>query len=306
MVDADGLLELRHAGGGLAQRLLLAPELGGGIAAWQIERGGAMVDVFRPWNGDRADRYTLASFAMLPWSNRISGGGFMHRDRFHPMTPNRAGEPYPIHGDGWLQRWQWALHGRDAAEMALASRHHRGDPYAYDATQRLQLVDGGLDQSIEVTHRGDTPLPYGLGLHPWFPCDADARVTARVDGVWLAGSDPIPVAHTTQIPPDWDLNAAAPMRGDLIDNAYTGWDGFARIDFPQRGHAVTLRMHPLDAPHGPVPPSWCLVYRPPGGPAFCVEPITQPIDAFHLAGAPGLVELAAGETLRMRVSWRIA
>ena len=33
---------------------------------------------------------------MLPWSNRISGGGFEHAGRFHPIAPNRGGEPYPI------------------------------------------------------------------------------------------------------------------------------------------------------------------------------------------------------------------
>ena len=90
---------LQHAG----QRLGLVPTLGGSVAAWQIERPQGALDLWRPWDGVTLDLYKLASFPMVPWSNRISGGGFAHQGRFHPMRPNRAGEPYPIHGDGWLQ-----------------------------------------------------------------------------------------------------------------------------------------------------------------------------------------------------------
>ena len=49
---------------------------------------------------------------------------------------------------------------------------------------------------------------------------------------------------------------------------------------------------------------FCLVYRPPQGPAFCFEPITQPIDAFHLPGRPGLRTLSKGEACSLRVQWR--
>ena len=51
---------------------------------------------------------------------------------------------------------------------------------------------------------------------------------------------------------------------------------------------------------------FCLVYRPPQGPAFCFEPITQPIDAFHLPGRPGLRTLNEGEGCSLMVRWRFA
>lgn len=285
-------------------RLGVVPRLGGGVAAWQRVTPDGPLDLWRAWDGAADDLYTLASFAMLPWSNRITGGGYAQRGRRVEMRPNRAGEPYPIHGDGWLQRWTAVRPHPARVELTLASRHHDGGPYAYDAVQVLELVDGGLDQSVSVTHRGADPLPYGLGLHPWFPRAGEPRVHARVGGVWLSGADPIPTRHSTELPADWDLNAGAPMRPGLalIDNGYTGWDGCARIEWPDR--AVEMRMLPLETPGGPVAPQWCLVYRPPAGPAFCFEPITQPIDAFHLPGRPGLVELESGQTLTLRVQWR--
>jgi aldose 1-epimerase len=291
------------------QRLGLVPSLGGGVAEWALQRGGATEHLWRPWDRASEDMYRLASFAMLPWSNRVSGGGFEHGGRFHPMAVNRLGEPYPIHGDGWLQRWTLSRDGAGAAEMLLTSRHHAGSPWSFDAVQRFELVDDGLIQSATVTHRGEAPLPYGLGLHPWFPRTPKTSVTARVTGVWLCGDDPIPTRHSAEFPAGWDLSRGASMHGTLIDNGYTGWDGAATIAWPERGLALHMTMAPLETPQGAVAPAYCLVYRPPErsvhGEAFCFEPITQPIDAFHLDGRPGLVELREDESLTMRVHWRI-
>jgi aldose 1-epimerase len=214
---------------GFGQRLGLVPTLGGGVAAWSVQHRGAAMPLWRAWDGVSEDRYRLASFAMLPWSNRISGGGFEQGGRFVPMAANRIGEPYPIHGDGWLQPWTLQQPQPAVAQMRLASRHHDGDPYAYDALQRFELVEHGLVQTVSVTHRGTAPLPYGLGLHPWFPRTPRGTVSARVGGVWLSGADPLPTRHSTDLPPDWDLNAGAPMHGSFIDNGYTGWDGRATI-----------------------------------------------------------------------------
>lgn len=298
---AQALVTLQAAG----QSLALVPGLGGGIAHWRLRRGGGWHELLRPWSGASEDRYTLASFAMLPWSNRISHGGFRHRGCFHAMAPNRAGEPYPIHGDGWLQPWSVAAQDARSVELRLSSDHFRGSPYRFDAVQRFTLLDDGLAQSISVCHRGAGPLPYGLGLHPWFPRTAQGSVTARVAGVWLCGDDPIPTAATRHLPPGWDLNAGAPMHGSLIDNACFGWDGVATIAWPEHGLALRLSMAPLQAPQGRLDPAYCLVYRPPVGEAFCFEPISQPIDAFHLPGQPGLVELRRDETLTMALTWTV-
>jgi aldose 1-epimerase len=287
------------------QRLGLVPQLGGGIAAWQWLAGERPLDLWRHWDGKGDNRYALASFAMLPWSNRISGGGFEHDGRFHAIRPNRAGEPYPIHGDGWRQAWTLAECDASRAVMRLRSRRCDDNPHEYDAEQTLCLVDGGLEQSVRVTHRGRMPLPYGLGLHPWFPRTPLTRLRARVDGVWLGREDRLPTRHTTQIPPTWDLRSGASMHGELIDNAYTGWDGHARIEWPERGLAVQMHTLPIDTPHGPLAPTCCLLYRPPAGDTFCFEPVTHPIDAFHLDGRPGLVTLAQGQTLGLSVRWRV-
>jgi len=289
---------LHHAG----QRLGLVPSLGGGVAAWQLERPAGPLDLWRPWAGD-TDRYTLASFPMVPWSNRISAGGFEHDGVFHAIAPNRVGEPYPIHGDGWLQPWTIHQPSTDALEMSLESHQFDGNPYAYQALQRFVLRPDGMDQTLRVTHTGTAPLPYGLGQHPWFLRTPSARLTTQVQGVWLSGSDPLPIAHTASFPPTWDPRDGMAVSGTLVDNAYTGWSGLATIAWPEHRLQVSMRVpdvHERDLQDG-----YCLLYRPPAGPAFCFEPVTHPIDAFHVPEHPGLRVLQQGESLTLHVEWRI-
>ncbi|WP_431094367.1 aldose 1-epimerase [Polaromonas aquatica] len=298
--SAHPVVWLSHAG----QRLGLVPSLGGSVAAWQLDRPQGPLDLWRPWDGKTEDLYQTASFAMVPWSNRISRGGFQHAGRFHAVRPNRKGEPYPIHGDGWLQPWQVSQPAADTLVMTLVSHGFDGNPYDYEAVQTFRLVDGGLDQKLQVRHLGVTPLPYGLGVHPWFPRTAQTRITAQVEGLWLCGDDPLPVAHTTDFPADWDLNKGAPANGPLIDNGYTGWGGKASIAWPELGLQVTASMPDFERDGGAAE-HFCLVYRPPQGSAFCFEPITQPIDAFHLPGQPGLRVLELGEQFSLNIRWRI-
>jgi aldose 1-epimerase len=299
------LVWLRHA----SQYLALVPSLGGGVAAWQCDRAGAEAqrfDLWRPWDGAQADLYQLASFAMVPWSNRISHGGFEHAGRFHAMRPNRAGEPYPIHGDGWLQPWQYAQRGDDTAVMTLESNGYNGAPYHYQAEQTFRLLPGGLDQTVTVRHLGEGSLPYGLGLHPWFLRTPQTKVQASVRGVWLSGADPIPTGFSETFPESWDLNTglnAIDPQGRLIDNGYSGWGGEASIVWPEHGMQLSMHM-PNFVVDGGRDAHHCLIYRPPQGAAFCFEPITHPIDAFHSPGRPGLKVLAQGETLTLSVQWR--
>jgi aldose 1-epimerase len=294
---------LRHAG----QSLGLVPSLGGGVAAWQLDshhavnQTKAVVDLWRLWDGVNADRYALASFPMVPWSNRIGLGGFEQDGIFHHIEPNRDGEAYPIHGDGWLQPWVLTQPSDDTVVMTLESHEFQGNPYNYCAEQRFVLHEAGMTQTLSVTHMGDSPLPYGLGQHPWFLRSPSTSLHAPVKGVWLSGADPMPTRHANDFPVSWDLNGGINVNGTLVDNAFTGWAGHASIHYPDKNLKITMRVP--DVQGNKKQEGFCLLYRPEQGSAFCFEPVTHPIDAFHVPGKPGLVTLNQGETLSLNVSW---
>jgi aldose 1-epimerase len=280
------------------QRVRLLPALGGAVASWDYRLGASWTPLLRAWDGVSDDRYTMACFPLLPWSNRITEGGFMHRGRHYPVLQNRAGEPYPIHGDGWLQAWSVGAQSAAGVTLTLLSDQFDGNPYTYRAEQTVTLRDDGIDIDLQVTHLGPEPLPYGLGLHPYFERNAATRLQSAAAGVWLSGADPIPTGHTAYLPPTWDYNRPAPLAGPLIDNCFDGWDGAAQVSYPDRG----LRIDMI----APDNPGYSLLYRPPQFPYFCIEPITHPIDAFHMPGRPGLVELSEGQQFGLRTRFRVS
>lgn len=282
------------------QRLRLAPELGGSATGWDWKAGNGWSPLFRPWDGASGDRYTLACFPLVPWSNRITQGGFDYDDTFYPIRANRTAEHYPIHGDGWLQAWQVAERADDRIKLALESRGFDGNPYHYRSTQTFLLLPDGLQIDLTVTNTGQKTLPFGLGLHPYFNRNAGTRLQFKSEGIWLCGDDPIPTQHTTNFPPGWDYNAPAPLPPDapLIDNCYTGWNGKARIEYPDRGLALTMVMPDCNG--------YTLFYRAPGRDFFCLEPVTHPIDAFHMHDFPGMAFLAHGDSLALRTKFLVS
>jgi aldose 1-epimerase len=279
------------------QRLEVSPNMGAGVTAWEWKDGGQRFPLFRPWDGISEDRYTLACFPLVPWSNRITGGGFEYGGTFYQIRANRMGEHYPIHGDGWLQPWQVAEHAENRIKLALESRHFDGNPYRYRSTETLTLLPNGLQIDLTVTHLGDKPLPYGLGLHPYFVRNGQTLFQAKAEGAFLSGDDPIPTSHTTTLPSSWDYNRPGPLAGPLIDNCFTGWDGKAVIQYPDRGIALTMVMPDCNG--------YSLMYRPPGLDYFCFEPITHPIDAFHMESQPGLAFLGKGDSLALRTRFLV-
>lgn len=279
------------------QRLRLAPGLGGAVAAWDWKLGDAWSPLLRAWDGVSEDRYCLACFPLVPWSNRITEGGFEHDGVFHAIRPNRIGEKYPIHGDGWLQPWQVAEQTADRVKLSLQSDCFDRNPYRYRGTETFTLLPDGLQIDLTATHLGEKSLPYGLGLHPYFMRNAQTLLQAKAEGVWLSGDDPIPVKLTTEFPATWDYNKPALLEGPMIDNCFTGWNGKAAITYPDRG--IVLTMHMLDCN------GYSLMYRPPGGNFFCFEPITHPIDAFHMPDKPGLSFLAANDSLALRTKFLV-
>jgi aldose 1-epimerase len=274
------------------QKLDLSPDIGGSVTAWEWKDGERQFPLFRPWDGKSDDRYTVACFPLVPWSNRITGGGFEQGGVFYPLHPNRAGEPYPIHGDGWLQAWQVAERAEDRIKLTLESHNFDGDPYRYRSTETFTLLQNGLQIDLTVTHLGDKPLPYGLGLHPYFMRNHQTLFQAKAEGAFLSGSDPIPTSHTTTLPATWDYNRPAPLEGPLVDNCFTGWDGKAVIRYPDHGISLTMVMPDCNG--------YSLMFRPPGLDYFCFEPITHPIDAFHMESQPGLTVLERGDSLALR------
>ena len=151
-------------------RLVVLPELGGGIARFDLARPKGIIPLFRTWDGAGADPNGLGCYVLCPFSNRISGGGIVAGDRFWPLAPNLAGEPYPIHGDAWQQPWTVEETSRTALGLVLESRSM--PPFAYRAGLRYELADHALRARLTVRHRGRGRGPLRPRLPPLAAADA--------------------------------------------------------------------------------------------------------------------------------------
>ena len=287
---ADGIAEV-----------VVRPGLGGAVAAYDLVADHLVADgrvaLFRRAAPGAADVMAMACAPLLPWSNRISGGGFHHQGRWVALAPNWPGEPLPLHGNGFLAPWRVVGQRRDAVELTLDS----SGPGAFRYTARLHywLAGGGLGMRLAVVHTGTDALPYGLGFHPWLVRDRATVLQAPARAVWLEDARHLP---TVRVPvatcPAWDFTRPRRLPAGWINNGFVGWNGRATVSWPERRLALAI-----DAGAGAdmaAALSTYILYSPDAAAGFfCFEPVSHPVDAHNLPGTPegnGLFMLGPGQS----------
>lgn len=273
----------------------LLPEAGAAIARFDWLGQGVEQALMRAFAASpehspgRYDPNRLACYPLLPWSNRIAHGGFFHAGRQVALVPNRDDDPFPIHGSAWQRRWTVVRHEADEAVLTLDEA--TPGAYTYHARLVYRLEDAVLRARLDVTNRGDYPLPFGMGLHPFFPRDARTMLTAPARSVWVNdGVGSLPTRREA-LPSHWDFGAGRALPDTALNHAFTGWTGRATIEWPDIG----LRLH-IEADTDAY-----VIYTPAGEDFFCFEPVDHPINAVHLPGGAvvnGMTELAPGESLQ--------
>jgi len=247
-------------------RAELLPAMGGSLLTLS-HRGH---DVLRPTISDPGSPLDSACFPLVPYANRIAWGRFAYCGVAHELPRNFGDHPHSLHGLGWQQPWRVAHHAD--ASVRLTHRHDGGYgwPWSYRAEQVAMLNRTGCSIALSVINDANEPMPAGLGLHPDFPVDAETRLRARAERVWLTDVSMLPtVAGPADHFGDWTENMS--VAGDtLIDNAYEGWNGRAEIADGDRVVRVTASS--ARAFH---------LYRPARCNFFCVEPASHLPDALN-------------------------
>jgi aldose 1-epimerase len=277
---------------GVAEAVIL-PDLGAGLAAYDLVGASGRTPLFRPCRDpSRAGPFDLANNLLVPWSNRISGGGFHFDGQFHPLVPNVPGERFPIHGNGFSSRWLVERVTVASAECSL--RSDGPGPFRYEAHARYSLTDGALTMRLSVLNVGPAPLPFGLGFHPWIVRGARTQLKAKAERVVLETHDHLPTGEAPVASrPEWDFAAARVLPFGWINNAFLGWDGQASVLWPEKSLELDVEADP--------PLSTYVLYSPSAeADVFCFEPVTHRVDAHNLPGGPeanGLAILAPREAM---------
>jgi aldose 1-epimerase len=278
----------------------VAPDLGGGLASYDLIGAVGRAALFRRCRDlSRAGPFDLANNLLVPWSNRISGGGFHFGGRFHPLEPNLPGELYPIHGNGFSSAW--AVENASAERVELSLTSSGPGPFCYEARAIYTLDAGALNIWLWVRNIGIEALPFGLGFHPWIVRTPQTLLLAKAQRVALENSDHLPVGQAPiSSRHEWDFTTPRALPTAWINNAFLGWDGRARVLWSERRLALEIVTDP--------PLSTYIIYSPAGdSDFFCFEPVSHLIDAHNLPGgasASGLTILAPQETMSVTCQFR--
>jgi aldose 1-epimerase len=274
-------------------RVEILPGLGGGIARFDW-RGR---EVFRAAPEKPRSPLELGSFVLVPFCGRIAEGRFSYRGQDVALPANFPGRPdYPhaIHGFGWQAAW--TVTALTPARAVLTYRHDADAwPWAFEAVQDITAYADGYAHLLSITNHGETAMPAGFGLHPYFHRDPDAVYRGLHRGEWGSEGGFLSEPQERGRPRDFWGGAAAGTRA--VDTAYEGREGAMTITWPGRG--VHLAIEP-DAIFGNT-----VVYVPPGEAFFCVEPVSHVPGALNRDGAE-VASLAPGETLQAGVRFRVA
>src|SRR5579885_2221445 len=83
-----------------ADRCELVPSIGGSIAEWSVT-GQSMMRRASGFSIHTNDPFGMASFPLVPYSNRIGGGRFEWDGKARSLARNFPPEPHSIHGVGF-------------------------------------------------------------------------------------------------------------------------------------------------------------------------------------------------------------
>ncbi len=259
-------------------RIGVRPDLGAGLTCYDIFRDGEFVPVLRRVDPQTAHPFSLSNIVLVPFSGRVSRGGFTFGNSFHAIEPNMPGQKHPVHGSGFSSAW--AVTRQSSVDISLALSGVGPGPFVYNAVLNYQLDGRSLIMTMNVTNRASVTLPYGSGFHPWFVRDDATYLTAPAKAVWLEDEDHLPAGS---VPvgdrPDMDFTQSRRLPDQWINNCFSGWTGHGQIDWPKRRVSAAVWASAEISHYVVFSPSADADF-------FCFEPVNHSVDAFNLPGGP--------------------
>lgn len=244
-------------------RVELSPSIGGAISGFEWAGPGVHRPILRKCNSPLEKVLDAASFPLVPYVNRIRDGRFRFRGREVGLAPNMAGDPSPLHGQGWLSAW--LVGERSDTRAVLSFRHAAGEwPWDYEARQEFSLDGGGLSVRLTCRNTDAEPMPCGLGQHPYFPCGLETRIDTAVSHVWTIDEHVLPVE---KVAAEGRFNLHDRLVcGQGLDHGFGDWNGTAVMRDPDWPYDIGL-----SSPDA----QFFQLYSPPEGGIFVAEPVTH-------------------------------
>ncbi len=168
-----------------------------------------------------SDRTTSYGFPILMPPNRIKDGMFNFKGKKYVFDINERGRNNHIHG--LVHNKEWKLTGSGLGkkegvwlETSIFSWEHkdiiRQFPHEFVISMRYVLKEGVLKIISRCVNKSDTPIPFGIGFHPYFNSPLSER--SSKDNCTLM----VPAKRL------WELDDECIPTGDLLELSGTEKD----------------------------------------------------------------------------------
>lgn len=286
--EGTGLLQYVLDGPG-GSHVAVAPALGCNCIRWQVA-GRDML--YAPPLAELAERPTRGGIPVLfPFPNRIREGRFTWAGRSYELPCNDSTKANAIHG--FSPRVPWRMQecsaererGHIAADF-IGSRDAGVGPKLWPADPRLalriELTERALRLEATVNNRDETPLPFGIGYHPYFAISPGDRIETPACSRWEL-HDSLPTGKLLPLQSNDDLRHARAVEDLTLDDIYTKFPAAQPTDeLIERGRVLYADGGALVVRASSVFRD-LVVFTPPHRKAVCLEPYTCPTDAVNLA-----------------------
>lgn len=231
-------------------------------------------DILRPSSTNEMESNQTSLFPMLPYASFIEGGHFPYYGITRKVEKNSPFSKYPMHGDIW--RSKLAVKNKAENAITLSYQHDRtkGFPFSYSAEISYILKENTLEIVFGIQNDSVLPMPYGMGIHPFFKKDTDTLIKFEAPKIWFRGDDPI-LGHPYTAPTNLDFKEPKIVPANGSNISFGSWNSRASIIYPNKNISVDI-LADNSFRH-------LILYAPKGKDFFCLEPVTNTPDAFNLA-----------------------
>ena len=314
-VDGFQVYYLQQEGNAVAE---IVPSLGNNCFVFKVSEDGNWIDLIDP----PPDLTTLeerpTAFGnpiLFPFPNRIRNGKWEFEGKTYQFD-KAPDSPTTIHG--LLLNLPYNVDKHEANEdeailvCSLNSEEfpdvNRQFPFPFTIEITYILKDSTLEMGVAINNTGNSNMPMGFGIHPYFSTNltgkADASkalISVPANKYWELDDVLVPTGIKKDVIGTLDLRAGQPFGKLKLDHVFTDViieNGVSRciIENQDTGHGMIMESDSVFRE--------LVVYTPPGRDAICFEPYTCPTDAINLEakGIPaGMIVLSPDETFSAKV-----
>lgn len=266
------------------------PAQGGAVlsASWRSSNG-THIAVLEPMT-ETLPPFKAGCFVMAPFANRIADGRFHFEGQDFAIPVNDPTEGMAIHGFSRENPWK-VVDGTDAT-LILEQEFRRSDnPWRYHARQEIGLSEAGIRMVLTVRNDGAVPMPFGIGLHPWFPKTQQTTLSFQATGALGRDERGLPVGP---IRPE---SAFAPEDPAAL-GGLPWFDAFFEAWYPQRAEIIRPEDNICIELTADGAFRHLQVYVPDNRMVVCAEPVSHAPDAINRPQLPGAMQVVLpGEEL---------